>query len=156
VEDHESGLQRHGTGDGDPLALAARELVRVAVHGFGVEADILERAGDDGAALLPPPAAALRRDPLGDDVTDRHAWRQGAIRVLEDDLHLPAQWPHGARAKAIDAAAEIGDGALARDQAEYGEAERRLARARFPDDTERLALADADCDAVHGAHMAGR
>ena len=44
-------LERHGAGDGDALALAAGELVRVAVHRGGIEADIGERARDDLAAL---------------------------------------------------------------------------------------------------------
>ena len=37
-------LQRHGAGDRDALALAAGELVRVAVHRGRLEADVDERA----------------------------------------------------------------------------------------------------------------
>ena len=42
VEHHELRLQHHGAGDGDALALAARELVRVAVLRRRVEADLLQ------------------------------------------------------------------------------------------------------------------
>ncbi len=45
------------TCDGDPLALAARELTWVAVRGRGLEADRLEQVGD-------PIVASIRRDDI--------------------------------------------------------------------------------------------
>ena len=51
VEHDELRLERHGAGDGDALALAAGEFVRVAVHRRRIEADIGERLRDDLAAL---------------------------------------------------------------------------------------------------------
>ena len=79
-------LRLHGerAGDADALALAAGELVRIAVRGLGVEADqpqqlarlvqrgLARRAVDDG--------------PLGDDVADAPARIERGERVLEHHL----------------------------------------------------------------------
>ena len=47
VADQPLGLEHERRGDRDPLALAARELMRVAVEeALGVEADVVERALD--------------------------------------------------------------------------------------------------------------
>ena len=51
VGDDELGLQGEGAGDGDALALAAGELVRVALGVLGGEADLGEELGDAGAPL---------------------------------------------------------------------------------------------------------
>ena len=61
------GCEDHGAGDGDALALAAGELVRVAVGGGGVEADLVEDRGD-AAGLV---AEAVDGEALGDDLGDR-------------------------------------------------------------------------------------
>ena len=54
VADQAVGLEHERRGDRDPLALAARELVRVALgEALGVEADVLER--------LPHPLVVLGR-----------------------------------------------------------------------------------------------
>jgi hypothetical protein len=44
VEHDEPRLQHQRPGDGDALALAAGELVRIAVRTFRVEADLLQRS----------------------------------------------------------------------------------------------------------------
>src|SRR3546814_15016557 len=46
VEHYEAWLQHHGAGDGDAMALAAGELVWVAVAAVGIEPVFLQR-GDD-------------------------------------------------------------------------------------------------------------
>ena len=47
VADQPVGLEHERRGDRDPLALAAGELVRVALEvAFGIEADVVERASD--------------------------------------------------------------------------------------------------------------
>ena len=81
------GAERERAGDADSLALAARELVRVAVREARVEADHVEQLADPDAPVL------ARADPvhdqrLADDVADRHARVERRVRVLEDDLHL--------------------------------------------------------------------
>jgi hypothetical protein len=95
VTDDQARVERDGPGHPDPLPLAARELVRVAVVVLGVEADQLEK-------LLHPPLAlaagatayivGLQR--LGDDVTHRHAGVQARVGVLEDDLYVPTHAEH--------------------------------------------------------------
>ncbi len=156
VEHDELRLERHGAGDGDALALAARELVRIAVHGRRIETDIGERARHHLAALAIIEPLVLHEQPLLDDLGHRQARRQGAVGILEDDLHVLAQGPHGLAVQPVDAPAEIDDRPLARDEAQDGEAERGLAGAGFADDADRLALADGDRDAVDRLDVPGR
>ncbi len=71
VEDDEPGTQDHGAGDGDALALAAREFVRVAGHHGGVEADLAHDVGHHVGAV----AAGFQpvdAQPLGDDLFGGH------------------------------------------------------------------------------------
>ncbi len=139
VADDQARVERERPGDADALALAARELVRVAVDEVGVEADHLEQPLD---AL---PARAAVADPvhderLADDVADGHPRVERGVRVLKDDLHLA---PHLAELFALQLrqfAAEEIDRALGRlQELEHAVARRRLAGAGLADETERLA-----------------
>ena len=89
------GAQRERTGDADPLALAARELVRVAVVVLRVQADAVHELLD--APLGGSRLRALDRVGRADDLPDRLARVQRRVRVLEDHLHLAAERPHLAR-----------------------------------------------------------
>ena len=87
VADDQLRAQGERARDADSLALAARELVRIAVREARVEADDVEQLADADAAV------AARADPvhdqrLADDVSDRHPRVERRVRVLEDDLHL--------------------------------------------------------------------
>ncbi len=88
-------LEHHGAGDGDALALAAGELVRIAILGVGIEADLGERGADALASLV---VARCRgcwmMQAFLDDLADGQARGERAVRVLEDDLHLLAQRAH--------------------------------------------------------------
>ncbi len=81
----------------DPLALATRELVRIAPSRAGAGARPAPAAGAPG-----PPAPPRRSDDavdverLLDDLPDGHPRVQRAVRILEDHLH-PA--PHRAAAR---------------------------------------------------------
>src|SRR5580704_14286165 len=71
--------------DGDALALAAREFMRVAVERIRRQADLLDERGGPRAALV------FRADPLdaqrlGDDVGNGHARIERREGILEDDL----------------------------------------------------------------------
>ena len=89
-------LERQRPRDADPLALAAGELVRVAVGVLGLQADVLEQL-----------AHARAGSPARRDAVDRAAARRGSARpparverrvgVLEDHLHLA---PHRAQRRA--------------------------------------------------------
>ena len=93
------GCEDHRARDADALALAAAELVRVALQQ-------LRRRGPRAPASRRPLAArraALERrlvhaQPLGDDLADRHARVEAAERVLEDDLQVAALRAQLARA----------------------------------------------------------
>src|SRR5262249_26157535 len=138
------------------LALAAGEFVRIAVPRCRVEADLLQRLSHAPVALALRYALRMDLQPLADDVADRHARAQRAVRVLEDDLHVGAERPHLLKAVLLDRFAEEDDPSLGRDQPHQREAERRLAGAGFADDAERLALAHRDVDAVDRLDVADR
>ena len=102
------GLQHHGARDGDALALAAREFVRVAVHGGGIEARPrrgrrrpLSRSSRGSRSWTPAPRAMISRH--------GQARGQRAVGVLEDDLHVAAQRPQRAAAQRFDVAAQEDD-----------------------------------------------
>ena len=90
VADDEIRVEREGAGDADPLALAAGELVRIAVDVVGVEADGVQKLADLCPACFGFVDAMLD-ERLRDDRPDRHARVQRCLRVLEDHLHA---WPH--------------------------------------------------------------
>src|SRR5262249_1718588 len=113
VQDDEARPERDGPRDRDALALAARELVRIAIARERVEADLLQRRVDDRAALAGRGADPVRAEPLLDDLRDREARRERAVRILEDDLHLSPERPERARPERMGRAAEELDAAMA-------------------------------------------
>ena len=150
VEHDDFGIERQSAGDGDALALAAGKFVRIAVHGRRIEAGV----GQSAARRLFTPrrrrqALVLDQQALLDDFRHRHARRQRAIGVLENDLQFLAQRPHLARGKAVDVLAEIEDRPFGADQAQQRQPERGLAGAGFADKRQRLALAQGERHAVH-------
>ena len=76
-----------GAGDGDALALAAREFMRIAVSIARLESDRVQR-GRDRVRLVAGDAERPQR--FGDDVEDVLARIERGIGVLEHRLHLPA------------------------------------------------------------------
>ena len=82
VEEEHLRLDRERPGEGDPLLLAARHLVRISV-GLLLEPDELEHRSGPLAALVL--AHAPQAQPVGDVVDARHVGEQ-AVR-LEDDAH---------------------------------------------------------------------
>src|SRR5437667_7093890 len=149
VEDEEARLEREGPGDRDPLPLAARELVRVAVAGLGVEPDLPEGPLDQ-RPLFGGRAEPVDAQPLPHDLPDRQGRGERAEWVLEDDLHLPPERPQHSRGKPFDLAAAELDPAPAPEEPEQGEAEGRLAGAALADDPERVPLPYGQADAVDG------
>ena len=142
VGDDQLRLDRERPGDADALALAARELVRVAVDVLGVEADQLEQLLHPGLllALVQAVHAQRRADRI---VADRVPRVERGVRVLEDHLHVAADGAQlvllaGARCRvpsnSIDAAGGlVSSRVTSRDG-------RRLAAAGLPDEAEGLAL----------------
>jgi len=81
-----SGLTASARANPDPLALAAAELVRVALDEVGVQPDGRHELADPLAALLAV-ADIVDVEGLTDDSTRRHPRIEARIRVLEDHLH---------------------------------------------------------------------
>ena len=71
VGDDELRVQRERAGDADALALAARELVRVAVAVLRREADELEQLRTRAASIWPRSPMLVDAQRLGDDVPTR-------------------------------------------------------------------------------------
>ena len=87
VADNQLGLQRKCAGNADTLALAARELVRIAVDVLGVQTDDVQQLADTLDTLFLG-AHAMNGHGLRDNLADGHTRIQRSIGVLEDELHL--------------------------------------------------------------------
>ena len=88
---------------------------------------------------------------------DRHARIERGERVLEDDLHVAAERAERRGIELRDVAAlepDLAGGRL--DQPQDAAAGRRLARAGFADQPERLARRDVEAHIVDRVHHAGR
>ena len=91
IGDQELRLKRDRARHADALALAAGELVRVAVVVLGVQPDRLHQPLHLALSLAPCPGRRLvDRERLADDRADRLARVQRGVRVLEDQLNLAA------------------------------------------------------------------
>src|SRR5207244_8403137 len=148
--------ERERACDSDPLALAAGELVRVAVVVLGREPDGLEQL----LHLLPsfvlgPHAVDLER--CGDDRPDALAWVQARVRILEDDLHLLAQRPQRAAPELADRPAAKLDFPRGRfEEADDRPAERGLPAPRLAHEPEGLPFAHGQRDVVAGVYPGDR
>src|SRR5262249_26130911 len=148
VADDERGVEGERPGDADALALAAGELVRIALHRLPPEADLAEDCRDAVEELAPRGDAVIAHR-LGHDVADIHARVQGRVRVLEDDLQLAAVGPHLAAGEAVDAgAAQLDRAGGGLDQLQHRLAGGRLAATALADQAQRLSGADREADAV--------
>jgi hypothetical protein len=139
--------------DRDALALAARELVRVSRHRLAAEPDLGEHLLDRLGLLALVLREPERRDPLGHDLAHRHARVQGRVRVLEDDLHAPAQRSERALGQPRDLLAVEEDASERRlDEPEHRASQRALAAPGFADEPQRLAGPDVKADARDRMH----
>ena len=141
-----SEVQRDRPREADPLALAARELVRVAVRGVGRQPHDLEDLADARIGLGSA-RDAVDAERLADRPPDRVARIQG--RELEDHLHLPSQRAElrfGEVRHVLALEEHPAAGRLV--EAEHGPADGRLSAARLADQSERLASLDRQADAV--------
>ncbi len=101
VADDEVGLDRQRPGDADALALAARELVRVAVDRVGIDADDVEQFLD--ARLAPAARAQLvheqglahdvRRASCARSATRTGPGRSSACGGADDAARRREAWP---------------------------------------------------------------
>ena len=142
--------------DPDALPLAAGELVGIAVRVARVEADDVEQLANAGGACATR-TGAVHDQRLRDDVADGHPRVERRVRILEDDLHVAAQFPDLASRQFRQLLAHEPHRAARRlDQLEDAVAGCRLPGAGLADEAERLALGDLEADAVDGLDRAHR
>ena len=150
IADDQRRIERQRAGDADPLPLPARHLMRVAVGEIRVEPAQRQQ--------LVHPRIAPRRiglDPvhhhrLAEDRADLLARVQRAVRVLEDDLDLPAQRHQLLAPELGDIDAVIADFAGGRlFETQDAAAHRGFAAAALADEAQCLAAADRQIDPVH-------
>ena len=137
--------------DPDALALAAGELVRVALGERRIEPHHLEQLG---RAAVPARGVrpAIDRERLGDDAPHPHPRVERAERILEDDLHaLPGgpELPRGQCDQVTALEADMPGAGL--DQSQDEPACRGLAAARLAHQAQRLSARDREAHAVDGA-----
>ena len=139
----------------DALALAARELMGVALGVVGVQAHGLEQLGHQ---LLGRGARgdAVQQDRLHQRLAHRHARVERAERVLEHHLHVPARALQAGGGQRDDVLAiEHHRAAVRLQQAQQGPAGGGLAAAALAHDGQRFARADREGHVGHRLHGAG-
>src|SRR3989338_8683333 len=96
-------LRIHGQrpGDADPLPLTAAELMGIAIVMLFPETHLIEKLHDP-VSLLSPRGQFVNLQSLAYDIAYPHARVQGGIRVLKDNLHLPAHVAELARRQGED------------------------------------------------------
>src|SRR6056297_161662 len=150
VTDDELRLDGERVGDGDPLLLAARELVGVLARGVAGEPDSFEELSDAFVFLLAGrDVVALHRS--ADDPTDGLSRVQRAVGVLEDNLHLAAQTANLSGPELVDRLALEEHLAIGRfEQFQHGPRDGGFPAAGLADETHGLAGIDVEADVVDG------
>src|SRR5262249_27095048 len=149
VADDELRRNRERASDADALALAARELVRIASHVIGIEAHRLEEPRHAIAELRRRLRELVHDERLADDRAHGHSRVQRCERVLEDDLHVAAQALKLAAIERGDVLAlepDLSRGRL--DEPQDAASRRGLAATRFPNEAERLARREVEAHAI--------
>ena len=148
VEHDHRGIGGERTGDRDPLALAARELVREAPHR-------VRRQADDVEQLLDAGTARAATDPVRDLRPDRPARVERRVRVLEDELQPDERRrPRAPGQRRYSLALERDRTARRRHEPDRGARESRLATARFADEPDDASPVDAKARAGDCTHAA--
>ncbi len=152
IADDEVGSDRECAGDADPLALAARELVRISLRELGAEPDLAEGLPDTivGFAAV---GDFMDDEPFTDRVAHRAARIERRIRVLKDELHALPQAAKRLGAERQHIRSIEGHGAgRHRDEPEQCARGGRLAAARLAYQRQRLAAGDREGHAIDGPH----
>lgn len=100
VGNDEFGLGGKGPGDGDALALAAGEFMRVFLHVAGVKADFFHE-GCDGVAELGFAEGTALADGFGKGGVDGVARVEGGVGILEDHLEVEPPLADGFVGRAV-------------------------------------------------------
>ena len=150
VQDYQARRQRQRPGDVDALALAAGNLVRIAVgESFGTQSDLAEQF----ARQCPRRVVARAVNPGAerDRFLDGQARIERGVGVLEHHLHAAAQFAQ--RQGPTDLHAVIDDVAgIARHQVHQQPRGGRLAAAGLADDPDGFALGDGERYVIDRPH----
>ena len=148
VRDHDGRLEDERHGDHRPLALSARELVRIGVRdALGLGQAHVAQDLDDALEALRTCKVGVRVDHLVDLITDGHEGIERGHRLLEDHRDPPAAHPAHVRRRHLQKVLALeADDARARmqprrQQAHDGARHHRLARPRLSDHAEDLVRA---------------
>jgi hypothetical protein len=151
IGNDERGTKNEGAGDANALALTARKLVRIAVHGIVGQANAAEKLRGAGEALVARELWFVNCQRLRNDFADAHAGIQGSERVLEDHLHLTALRAQGfsGEMQEIDAFKKNCT-VVGFDEAKEHAGESGFAAAAFADDGEGFAGLNKEAHVVNG------
>ncbi|BBK32731.1 hypothetical protein STHU_33650 [Allostella humosa] len=152
VADDDHGLDRQGAGNRHALALAARQLVRIAVEMLLGQPHLGQELGHPPAPVAAG-AQAMDAQGVAHRVGDPAARVQAGIGVLEDDLHAAAE-AHGVLAQHRRRILPLQQEAAGagRHQPCQAVGERGLAAAGFADHCQRLARLDGQRHPVQRVH----
>jgi hypothetical protein len=154
VGHHHLGVERQRAGDGDALALAAGELVGIALRVVGRQAHLFEQPAHPGLRLGAA-GDAVHQERLHDREAHREARVQRGEGVLEDELDVaPQRLQLALRQRQHVAALELDLPALAVDQAQQRAAGGRLAAARLAHQRQRFAGVEVEADLLDRVHAA--
>ena len=152
VGEEEFGGRGESAGDGDALALAAGEFVRVFEGSGGAEADAFHESGDAGAEGGLVELAAAGGDGFGEGAEDGEARVERGVGVLEDHLEVEPCEPEGGGVEGGEVAVFEEDPAGGeRLELHDGAAEGGFAATGFADEPEDFAWGDVEGDPVDGA-----
>ena len=149
VGDDQVGLQRHGPGDADALALAAAELMGVAVAVLRLETHHLQQLHHPVAHLVGG-NDVMELERVAEDVAHAHARVERRIRVLEHHLDAATELvERGARhlQDLLPLEVHLAAGGVHQPGDEPGGG--GLATAALPHQSEGLAFLDGEVDPVH-------
>ena len=129
--------------------------MRVTAEGGGRQSHPLQQRVHRPGPFTIVGADAVDAHRLEQDLADREARIERGVGVLEDDLDAPFigrvfALRHGQQVAPLEQHAAAGGPV----QAQQGQADRGLARARFPDHAQRLAARERERDILHGAELA--
>jgi hypothetical protein len=153
VRDDDLGTHHERASDADAASLSSRDLMRKLREHVGRQAEALQ----DVVELLTGLRAWQRMngDRLLQRAADRHPRRQRGDRILQQQLHAPAECERRLGELLPDrAAADFHRPRRERRESDQHTAQRALARSGFADKPEDFALADGERDVIEGTHSA--
>jgi hypothetical protein len=150
-------LHGEGTRDADALALAAAELVWVAMGVSGIETHVFEQGLQTLLTLAGVGSEAMNIQRLPDDLGDIETRVERAVWVLEDQLQpTPSRAQFGSTQIREVLAFEQNPAGTGRLEFYDGAPEGCLATAAFAHEADRFARLNGKGNVIHSAHKLAR